>query len=90
MESPSTAQPVRKERLPHLFLIIAIIFYETSTKEVDEWTYDLAVEISQRPDKNEIDPTAWRVLARKWMKQNRMNVIRKQQKVSPNLNRNLC
>ena len=59
-------------------------------KEVYDWIYNLAVDISGRAGKNEIDPTAWRVSARKWMERNRMIVIRKPEKVSPHLNLNLC
>jgi hypothetical protein len=59
-------------------------------KEAYDWIYNLAVDISEHAGKNEIDPTAWRVSARKWMERNRMIVIRKPGKVSPHLNRNLC
>lgn len=59
-------------------------------KEAYDWIYDLAANISGRAGKNEIDPTAWRVSARKWMEQKRMIVIRKPGKVSPHLNWNLC
>ncbi|BBO72983.1 hypothetical protein DSCW_21530 [Desulfosarcina widdelii] len=59
-------------------------------KEAYDWIFDLALDISQRAGKNEIDPTAWRVSARKWMERKRMIIIRKPEKVSPHLNRNLC
>jgi hypothetical protein len=59
-------------------------------KAAYDWIYDLAAYISQRAGMNEIDPTAWRVAARKWMEQKRMIIIRKPEKVSPHLNRNLC
>jgi hypothetical protein len=52
-------------------------------KEAYDWIYDLAVDISARSGKNEIDPTAWRVSARKWMEKKRMIVIRKPEKVLP-------
>ena len=52
-------------------------------KEVYDWIFDLAVDISTRSGKNEIDPTAWRVSARKWMERKRMIVIRKPGKVLP-------
>jgi hypothetical protein len=52
-------------------------------KEAYEWIFDLAVDISARAGKNEIDPTAWRVSARKWMEKKRMIVIRKPGKVLP-------
>jgi hypothetical protein len=65
-------------------------FTKRQRKVVYDWIYDLSVEISQHAGKNEIVPTAWRVSARKWMQQNRMIVIRKPEKVSPHLNRNLC
>lgn len=52
-------------------------------KEAYDWIFDLAVDISARSGKNEIDPTAWRVSARKWMEKKRMIVIRKSEKVLP-------
>jgi hypothetical protein len=52
-------------------------------KDAYDWIYDLAVDISARSGKNEIDPTAWRVSARKWMEKKRMIVIRKSDKVLP-------
>ena len=52
-------------------------------KEVYDWIINLAVDISERAGKNEIDPTAWRVSARKWMERKRMIVIRKPGKVLP-------
>ena len=59
-------------------------------KEAYDWIYNLAVEICERAGKNDIDPTAWRVSARKWMERKRMIVIRKPEKVSPHLNPILC
>jgi hypothetical protein len=52
-------------------------------KEVYDWIFNLAIDISEKAGKNEIDPTAWRVSARKWMERNRMIVIRKPQNVLP-------
>jgi len=52
-------------------------------KEAYDWIFDLAVDISAHAGKNEIDPTAWRVAARKWMEKKRMIVIRKPEKVLP-------
>ena len=52
-------------------------------KEAYDWIFNLAVDISGHAGKNEIDPTAWRVSARKWMEQKRMIVIRKPEKVLP-------
>jgi hypothetical protein len=59
-------------------------------KEAYDWIFNLAVDISRACRKNEIDPTAWRVSARKWMEHKRMIVIRKPEKVLPHLNRILC
>jgi hypothetical protein len=65
-------------------------FTKRQRREAYDWIYGLAVDISQRAGENEIDPTAWRVSARKWMERKRMIVIRKPEKVSPHLNRILC
>ena len=59
-------------------------------KEAYDRIYDLAADISLRAGKDEIDPTVWRVSARKWMERKGMIIIRKPEKVSPHLNRNLC
>jgi hypothetical protein len=52
-------------------------------KEAYDWIRDLAVDISERSGKNKIDPTAWRVSARKWMEKHRLIIIRKPAKVLP-------
>jgi hypothetical protein len=59
-------------------------------KEAHDWIFNLAVDISEHAGKNEINPTACRVSAKKWMEQKRMIVIRKPEKVSPHLNPILC
>lgn len=53
-------------------------------KEAYDWIKELAVDISARSGKNKIDPTAWRVSARKWMEKHRLIIIRKPAKVLPN------
>lgn len=58
-------------------------FTKRQRKEAYDWIFDLAVDISERAGKNKIDPTAWRVSARKWMERKRMIVIRKPEKVLP-------
>ncbi len=59
-------------------------------KEAYDWIRDLAVDISARSGKNEIDPTAWRVSARKWMEKHRLIIIRKPAKVLPDFPSILC
>jgi len=53
-------------------------------KEVFDWIRDLAVDISASSGKDEINPTAWRVSARKWLEKHRLIIIRKPEKVLPN------
>jgi hypothetical protein len=60
-----------------------LLYTNHQRKEAYDWICDLAVDISERAGKNEIDPTAWRVSARKWMEKKRMIVIRKPEKVLP-------
>lgn len=51
---------------------------------------NLAVDISARSGKNEIDPTAWRVSARKWMEKHRLIIIRKPVKGLPDFSLKNC
>jgi hypothetical protein len=60
-----------------------LCYSKRQRKEAYYWIFDLAVDISASSGKNEIDPTAWRVSARKWMEKKRMIVIRKPEKVLP-------
>lgn len=52
-------------------------------KEVYDWIKNLAIDISLKSGKDEIDLTAWRVSARKWMEKHRLIIIRKPEKVLP-------
>lgn len=53
-------------------------------KEVFDWIRDLAVDISASSGQDKINPTAWRVSARKWLEKHRLIIIRKPEKVLPN------
>ena len=44
---------------------------------------ELAVDLSAHCGKNEIDPAAWRIVARKWMENHRLIVITKPANVLP-------
>jgi hypothetical protein len=59
-------------------------------KEAYNWIRDLAVDISASSGKNKIDPTAWRVSARKWMEKHKLITILKPAKVLPDFSSNLC
>jgi hypothetical protein len=72
------------------FSSLRLRYTKRQRKEAYDWIFNLAVDISEHAGKNEIDPTAWRVSAKKWMEQKRMIVIRKPEKVLPHLNRILC
>ncbi|MEJ2157718.1 MAG: hypothetical protein P8X96_20505 [Desulfobacteraceae bacterium] len=52
-------------------------------KEVYDWICDLAVDLSVRCGKKKIDPSAWRIAARKWMEKHRLIAIVKPAKVLP-------
>lgn len=54
-------------------------------KEAYEWITDLAVDLSVGSGKYKIDPTAWRIAARKWMEKHRLIIISKPVKVLPHL-----
>ena len=58
-------------------------FNKRKRKEAYDWISDLAVDISVRCGKNKIDPSAWRIAARKWMEKHRLIAIVKPAKVLP-------
>jgi hypothetical protein len=58
-------------------------FNKRKRKEVYDWIIELAVDLSAHCGKNEIDPAAWRIAARKWMENHRLIVITKPANVLP-------
>jgi hypothetical protein len=75
LESPPRRSLSGKNACGYLFFIICDYAVQNANERRRmTGSYDLAADISQRCRKNEIDPTAWRVSARKWMEHKRMIV----------------
>jgi len=46
-------------------------------RQAYDWITDLALDLSVKSGKNAIDPTAWRISARKWMEKHQLIIIEK-------------
>lgn len=60
-----------------------LCYNKRKRKEVFDWISDLAVDLSVRCGKNKIDPSAWRIAARKWMEKHQLIAIVRPAKVLP-------
>lgn len=72
------------------FISNQLRYNKRQRKEIYDWIRDLAVDIPVKSGKNEIDPTAWRVAARKWMEKHNLIIIRKPVKVLPDFSLKNC
>jgi len=67
-----------------------IRYTKRQRKAVYEWIRNLAVDISHGLGQSEISCLSWRVAAKKWLEKNGLITIRKNGKVLPPFQRNLC
>lgn len=65
-------------------------FSKRERRCIFNWIRNLAFAISVKSGMDKISSTAWRIACRKWMEENGMLVIRKQENVLPNSFLNLC